>query len=137
MATHFDALKTRYAAVIQTMGMQGVKIDEMREEGTKLYIKGTAASQEIKNKIWDAIKAGHPQWEADLICDIRVTAPAAAPAPAKAPKTYTVKPGDTLSRIAKEMYGDAKVYMRIFEANKDKLTDPDKIKVGQVLTIPE
>jgi nucleoid-associated protein YgaU len=49
---------------------------------------------------------------------------------------YTVKSGDTLSKIAKEHLGDANSYMKIFNANKDQLTDPDKIKPGQVLKIP-
>ena len=51
-------------------------------------------------------------------------------------KTYTVKAGDTLSAIAKEHLGSAGAYMKIFEANKDQLTDPDKIKPGQVLHLP-
>ena len=51
-------------------------------------------------------------------------------------KTYTVKAGDTLSKISREFLGDANEYMRIFEANKDQLTDPDKIQPGQVLKIP-
>jgi nucleoid-associated protein YgaU len=48
----------------------------------------------------------------------------------------TVKSGDTLSKIAKEAYGDANAYMKIFEANKPMLKDPDKIYPGQVLRIP-
>ena len=51
-------------------------------------------------------------------------------------RTYTVKPGDTLSKIAREMYGDANQYPRIFEANQPMLKDPDKIYPGQVLRIP-
>jgi nucleoid-associated protein YgaU len=51
-------------------------------------------------------------------------------------QTYTVKPGDTLSKTSKELYGDSNEYMSIFYANRDKLTDPDKIQVGQQLTIP-
>ena len=51
-------------------------------------------------------------------------------------RTYTVEKGDTLSRIAKEMYGDAGKYPVIFEANKPMLKDPDKIYPGQVLRIP-
>ncbi len=51
-------------------------------------------------------------------------------------KTYTVKSGYTLSKISKEFYGDSKKYMDIFNANKDKLSDPDKIQVGQELKIP-
>jgi len=53
-----------------------------------------------------------------------------------APQTYTVNKGDTLSKIAKEFYGNANAYMKIFEANKGTLKDPDEIKPGQVLTIP-
>ena len=51
-------------------------------------------------------------------------------------RTYTVKAGDTLSKIAKEHLGNANAYMKIFEANKDQLSDPDKIKPGQVLKLP-
>lgn len=50
--------------------------------------------------------------------------------------TYTVKAGDSLSRIAKEHLGDANAWNRIFEANRDLLDDPDKIQPGQVLKIP-
>jgi nucleoid-associated protein YgaU len=51
-------------------------------------------------------------------------------------QTYTVKAGDTLSKISRQFYGDANEYMRIFYANRDKLRDPDKIQVGQQLSIP-
>jgi nucleoid-associated protein YgaU len=47
-----------------------------------------------------------------------------------------VKAGDTLGKIAKELLGDASAYPRIFDANRDQLSDPDKIKPGQVLNIP-
>ena len=50
--------------------------------------------------------------------------------------TYTVQAGDTLSKIAKEYYGDADQYQRIFEANRDQLDDPSNISVGQTLKIP-
>jgi len=49
---------------------------------------------------------------------------------------YVVKKGDTLSKIAKEYYGDASLYPQIFEANRDVLKDPNKIQVGQKLRIP-
>ena len=51
-------------------------------------------------------------------------------------QTYVVKKGDTLSRIAEEFYGDAALYRKIFEANRDVLSDPNKIKPGQKLRIP-
>lgn len=50
--------------------------------------------------------------------------------------TYTVAKGDTLSHIAKEHYGKASKWQVIFEANRDQLSDPDKIYPGQVLKIP-
>ncbi len=54
----------------------------------------------------------------------------------KTERTYVVQSGHTLSKIAKQYYGDANKYMDIFNANKDKLSDPDKIQVGQELIIP-
>lgn len=51
-------------------------------------------------------------------------------------QTYVVRKGDTLSKIANEYYGDARLYTKIFEANRDLLTDPNKIRPGQKLRIP-
>ncbi len=51
-------------------------------------------------------------------------------------QTYTVQSGDTLSKISERYYGNSHDYMKIFNANKDKLNDPDEIEVGQELTIP-
>jgi nucleoid-associated protein YgaU len=65
-----------------------------------------------------------------------VTGGPAGAAAAPAAKTYTVKAGDTLSAIAKAHLGSANAYMKIFELNKDQLSDPDKIKPGQVLRLP-
>ena len=65
--------------------------------------------------------------------------PASKPvAPSENPytQTYVVRKGDTLSRIAAEHYGDATLYTKIFEANRDVLSDPDKVKPGQKLRIP-
>ena len=56
---------------------------------------------------------------------------------AESNRKYTVKSGDTLSAIAKQFYNDASQYMKIFEANKNLLSSPDKIAPGQVLTIPD
>lgn len=60
----------------------------------------------------------------------------AAGGASKESRTYVVQSGDTLSKIAKEYYGDANRYMDIFNANTDKLSNPDKIQVGQELVIP-
>lgn len=55
----------------------------------------------------------------------------------EAPKTYTVKSGDTLWKISEEMYGNGSKYMKIFEANTDLLENPDRIFPGQELVIPD
>ena len=49
---------------------------------------------------------------------------------------YIVEKGDNLSKIAKHFYGNANAWKSIFEANRDQLTDPDRIKPGQILKIP-
>ena len=61
---------------------------------------------------------------------------AAAEAAPVAAQTYTVQHGDTLSKISERYFGNSHSYMKIYEANRDKLSDPDKIQVGQELTIP-
>ena len=131
------ALRDKYAYAIQTakdLRMQG-SADE--KEG-KLYFHGTVPTQAEVNKIWDAIKT-IPDWRNDIVADIKATgAPSAVgTSGATAESTYTVKPGDTLSKIAQAKLGDANAYMEIFNANKDVLTDPNKIKPGQVLKIPQ
>jgi nucleoid-associated protein YgaU len=131
------SLRDKYAAAIQvakTVGMQGAA----EERDGRLQFKGTVKSEEEKNRIWDALKTV-PSWKDELNAQIDVAAPAAAPAASARPAgtTYTVVAGDTLSKIAKTHLGDANAYMKIFEANRDKLSDPDKIQVGQVLTIPQ
>jgi nucleoid-associated protein YgaU len=107
-----------------------------QERDGKLHFVGNVQTEEQKNEIWSAIKT-IPTWKDDVVAEIKVTGGgASAPSAAPAAKTYTVQSGDTLSKIAKEHLGDANAYMEIFNANKDLLSDPDKIKPGQVLKIP-
>ena len=70
--------------------------------------------------------------------DVQGASSTTAPSADAAPKarTYTVVAGDSLSKIAKREYGDANKWRAIFEANRDKLEDPDRIYPGQVLTLP-
>ena len=128
-------LRETYAYAIQTA--KGKFQGNAEERDGKLHFKGTVATEAEKNEIWTAIKT-IPTWQQDVVADIQVTGGASArsTAPAAAAKTYTVKAGDTLSAIAKEHLGNAGAYMKIFELNKDQLTDPDKIKPGQVLRLP-
>jgi len=112
------------------------------ERDGKLYFNGTVATEAEKNQIWDAIKT-IPTWQKDVFADIKVTGGPASSTSTAAPsgtapssKSYTVKSGDTLSRIAKDHLGNAAEYMKIFNLNKDQLSDPDLIKPGQVLRLP-
>jgi len=123
------------------MNSQNVQLQNLNMEGSKLFIRASAPSQEVKNKVWDQIKLVDPNFS-DLNADIQAPAAAAAAAAAVSSsstigaRTYEVKPGDSLSKISKEFYGNANQYMKIFEANKDQLSDPDKIKPGMKLSIP-
>jgi nucleoid-associated protein YgaU len=126
-------LRDKYNHAIQTA--KGFRMDGSAEERDgKLYFRGKVKSQEEANSIWDAIKTV-PDWRNDVVAQFEVAAGGASAAGTSA-QTYTVKSGDTLSKIAKEHLGDANAYMAIFEANRDQLSDPDKIKPGQVLKIP-
>ena len=126
-------LRDKYNHAIQTA--KSFRMDGSADERDgKLYFKGTVSSQDEANKIWDAIKTV-PSWGQEVVADITVTGAGAAQAQRET--TYTVKPGDTLSKIAKEHLGDADAYMDLYNANRDQLTDPDKIKPGQVLKVPQ
>jgi len=132
-----EELKAKYQSVLRLIEQKGLRLHKLHVQDNKLFIKASAGTQDLKNAIWGQIKLVDPKF-ADLTCDIQID-PAMAPPPkpaAPALKTYTVQPGDTLSKIAKEFLGNANAYMKIFDINKDQLTDPDKIKVGQVLKIP-
>ena len=127
------ALREKYNYAIQTaknFHMQG----NAEERDGKLHFKGTVQTQEEANKIWDAIKT-IPDWRKDIVADIQATGPSASVVANES--TYTVRPGDTLSKIAKEKLGDPSAYTEILNANRDQLSDPNKIKPGQVLKIPQ
>ena len=129
-------LRDKYNHAIQTA--KGFRMEGSAEEREgKLYFRGSVKSQDEADKIWDAIKTV-PDWRNDVVAQIDVVGGGAtgASSTGTAAQTYTVKAGDTLSKIAKEHLGNANAYMAIFEANRDQLSDPDKIKPGQVLKIP-
>jgi len=141
MADRFAELKAKYQSVMNFIQQQqNTQLQNVNMEGDKLLIRASAPSPEVKNKIWDQIKLVDPSFS-DLIADIQAPAAAAAAAaaagaPTSEARTYTVKPGDSLTKISQEFYGHANQYMKIFEANKDKLADPDKVRAGMQLVIP-
>ena len=125
-----ETLKKKYQGVIDYGQKRGVSWKNIHIENNKLLIRGAAPTEAIKNEIWIKIKDIAPLYE-DLTADITVDSSLKAPE-----TTYTVAAGDSLSKIAKHFYGDANKYMKIFEANKNILTDPNVIKPGQKLVLP-
>jgi nucleoid-associated protein YgaU len=138
-----EELKNKYHSAFAAIHDKAVRLTHVHIQDNKLFLQGSAPSEEAKNAVWDQIKTADPSYS-DLTCDLNVDPSlargqaqgAAAPGGAGSSRTYTVQPGDTLSKIAKEFYGNANEYNRIFEANRDKLQNPDKIEAGQQLVIP-
>jgi nucleoid-associated protein YgaU len=126
-----EQLKSKYASVFNSINQSGVRLSHVHIQDNKLYVEGACPSEAIKNKIWDQVKLVDPNYS-DLTLNLTVD-------PSLAPKqqVYTVAAGDSLSKIAKQFYGNANDYMKIFNANKDKLSDPNTIKAGQQLVIPQ
>lgn len=133
-----EQFKQKYAGALEAVQQNNVRLDHLHVQDGKLFMQGAAPNEAAKNRVWDAIKAADASF-ADLTCDLAIDsslpAPAEAPAEAAVQK-YTVEPGDTLSKIAKQFYGNAGEYMKIFNANTDQLDNPNQIRVGQELVIP-
>ncbi len=119
-----DQLKRKYQPVLDALNEQSAVIEAVDLQGEKLHIKAVCVSQASVNRVWNAIKAVDPTF-ADLAHEITFH---------QGDQKYTVKAGDNLGKIAQHFYGAASQSAKIVEANK--ISDPDKIRVGQELTIP-
>jgi nucleoid-associated protein YgaU len=134
-------LRDKYTHAIHTA--KELRMDGSAEERDgKLHFNGTVRNEDEKNRIWSALKTV-PDWQKEVVADIRVKVPPQPQATRATGQqqptatTHTVQPGDTLSAIARKYLGNANAYMDIFNANADKLSDPNVIRPGQVLTIPQ
>ena len=120
------SLVEKYQSLVDlatSLGVSGLNVSE--GEGF-LTIEGAADSADSKKALWDKYNEIDPDYRSgDLVMNIS--------APEAASNTYTVQSGDNLSKIGKK-YGVS--WNAIFEANRDKLDDPDRIFPGQELTIP-
>ena len=121
----FEELQRKYDSVIAKGHEVGLTVQNLNVDGDKLVLKGVVPSDYAKNELWDAIKAVDSN-VSDLVADFSV----------QSGLTYNIVSGDTLSNIAKRFYVDANAYHKIFQANTDQLSDPDKINVGQVIKLP-
>lgn len=121
-----SGLEAKYQSVIDYARQNGVADLQVREQNNVLYVDGTAPGESVKKQIWNLYEQTDPEMRSgDMILNIQVTAGASS--------EYEVKSGDNLSKIAKN-YG--LTWQDIYEANKDQISDPDKIFPGQVLKIP-
>ncbi len=123
------SLQDKYRSVLDLGKALNVQNGDVQEVDGVLKIWGTTQTQYEKDQLWDQIKEAGGDQPNDLIADIQV-------ANTDYYAQHTVKSGESLSKIAKHYYKDASAYMKIFNANKNILKDPDMIHPGQVLTIP-
>ncbi len=125
-ADHAKALKAELES--HKLGTDGLEIEVV---GDKAVIKGEVADQSVFEKAVLAVgnTFGITGVQAD---EVKVSGDSGAE-----PRFHTVAKGDTLWAVATKEYGNGSKYMKIFEANKPMLSDPDKIYPGQVLRIPE
>ena len=132
-----DALKQKYSSVLELIKKKNVRLDHLHIQDNKLFLQGAAPSIEIKNRIWDQIKAVDPGYS-DLTCDLSIDSSLPQPAPDAPPETiYTVVPGDSLWKIAAKFLGNGAHYKKIIEANPGKLVDEHTvIHPGDKLKIP-
>lgn len=120
------SVQEKYQSLIDLANSSGISGLNVTEGDGFIKIEGTAPSAEVKQKLWDEYGRLDPDYRSgDLVLNID--------APEAAGNTYTVQSGDNLSKIGSK-YGVS--WQQIFEANRDKLSDPDKIYPGQELTIP-
>jgi len=123
------ALLDKYNDLFQLANQIGLQNPDVTEEAGKLKIKGKTQYQLDANKLWDNIKT-HQNWGNEIVADIQAERKDVS-------GVHTVAGGETLSKISKAYLGDANRYMEIFNANQGTLTNPDQIKVGQQLLIPQ
>jgi nucleoid-associated protein YgaU len=133
-----DQLRLKYQSVLSLMTTLKVQLKNLHVKDDKLFLRAMAKTKDDANKVWNQIKLVDKNYAQDLMAEISYLSDAPAPKPQNTPtlRIHKVVAGDTLSRIAKKYYGKAGEYKKIFEANKDKLKDPDKIFPGQELIIP-
>lgn len=122
-------LTMKYGPVLELCNRFNMKDAKVEEKEGYLKVYGIVNTQYQKDLVWDKIKEIGGQQPNDIKADIRTENKDFY-------HIHKVVSGDTLGKIAKQYLGEAKKYMEIFNANKDQLSNPDLIKVGQELKIP-
>ncbi len=127
-------LMEKYQSLIDMANQLGISGLNVVESDNVLKIDGVAGSAEAKQQLWDEYGRLDPDYRSgDVVMNI--SAPEGdASSDGGSGSSYTVQSGDSLSKIGSK-YGVS--WQKIFDANRDKLDDPDKIQPGQELTIPQ
>ena len=132
-------LTDKYQSLIDMANQLGISGLNVNEENGVLKVDGVAGSAEAKQQLWDEYGRLDPDYRSgDLVMNISAPEASASASSgggsSSGGSTYTVQSGDTLSKIGSH-YGVS--WQKIFEANRDKLDDADKIRPGQELKIPQ
>ena len=98
-------------------------------------VRSTAPNRDVSGGGFGAAAGRHAAGSADF-SDVQSASMSTPASPVEQERTYTVVAGDSLSKIAKNEYGDASKWQQIYAANKSTISNPDLIHPGQVLTIP-
>jgi nucleoid-associated protein YgaU len=122
------SLQEKYQTLLELANQNGTTYELSEGDGV-LHISGVAPSNEAKQQLWDEYNRLDPDFRSgDLMLNIGVSGAVVGD------NTYTVQPGDNLSKIAGK-YGTT--WQVIFEANRDQISNPDLIHPGQELKIPQ
>lgn len=128
------ALMDKYQSLIDLASQLGISGLNTQEENGVLHIEGVAGSADAKQQLWDEYNRLDPDFRSGDVV-LNVSAPeASSSSSGGSGSTYTVQSGDNLSKIGSK-YGVS--WQQIFDANRDKMENPDKIFPGQELTIPQ
>ena len=128
------ALMDKYQSLIDMANQLGISGLNVVESDNVLNIDGVAGNAQAKQQLWDEYGRIDPDYRSGDVV-LNISAPEGdAGSSSSSGSTYTVQAGDSLSKIGSH-YGVS--WQKIFEANRDKLDDPDKIRPGQELTIPQ
>jgi nucleoid-associated protein YgaU len=126
-------LMEKYQSLIDMANQLGISGLQVVESDDVLKIDGVAGSAEAKQQLWDEYGRLDPDYRSGEVV-MNISAPEGSAGSGSGGSTYTVQSGDSLSKIGSRM---GVSWQKIFEANRDKLDDPDKIQPGQELTIPQ
>ena len=108
-----EGLKLKYQAALDIVKEKGVVLAHLHVDGDKLFMQGAAPNENVKNEVWNAIKATDDNWASEVTCDLSIDTSLPQPV-----RTYTVVGGDSLWKIAAHFYGNGSQFPKIIEGDR-------------------